>query len=54
VSLSQQVEPMAITEQDLQLYAQRIRAHSEAPPRDVAEELALVIAQSAGPKTKLP
>ena len=44
---------MTITEADLELYARRIRVHFEPPLRDIAEELALTVAQAAGPKTKL-
>jgi hypothetical protein len=36
---------MAITESDLQLYARRVRLHFAPELRDVAEELALAIAQ---------
>ena len=44
---------MAITEEDLHLYARRVRPHFPMELRDVAEELALGIARRAGSKTKL-
>lgn len=43
---------MTITEADLEAYARRVRPYFPPHLRDVAEELALAIARSAGPKTK--
>ena len=41
-----------LTPQDLQAFAARIRAHFEPPLQDVAEEVALQIARTAGGRTK--
>ena len=42
-----------LTPQDLRAFAARIRAHFEPPLQDIAEEFALLIARTAGSRTKL-
>jgi acyl carrier protein len=43
---------MALTNQDLQAIAARIRPYFQPPLQDIAEEFALLIAQIAGIRTK--
>jgi hypothetical protein len=44
---------VTISDQDLTLFAARIRPHFEPELRDIAEELALGIARSVGARAKL-
>jgi len=44
---------MSVTDDDLKLFAARIRPHFEPEFRDIAEELALGIARCVGTKAKL-
>ena len=44
---------MTVTQQDLELFAARIRPHFESELREIAHELALGIAQTVGAKAKL-
>lgn len=43
---------MTLTEQDLKAFAARIRPHFYPPLQDIAEEFALLIAQTAGARIK--
>jgi len=43
---------MSLTSQDVAAFARRIRPHFEPPLQDVAEEFALLIAQTAGTRVK--